>query len=800
MSLYDKENYFTFVHKIGEDSYEVFYPKTVAQQVITGKNTTFADHLASTAHLTSGMRDMLSKAGQANGIAKLDVNGKLPLSTFHESFVLIKVQFDDIDQMLADTETRPGSMCFVLDASADPTVTNGGWAVYRRTNDPDHSTLDVGWIKVFENESIDVKVDWQVIQRSVGINASAEEIDQMVEDAHTHNNKSVIDGLDVDENGNLTYNNKAIAYMNDVTKYFWEDYIDKTAMRVGDIWMQGSICQPWWSDPSVEYAGTSCYEKYMDQDTLESAPKLRTKDVTTARRMFYRCYGLKDVPQYDWNNLLDGMSMFEEASSLETVPYMNTNNIESAERMFYGTTSLRYSPEMKLNTATSMKEMFMGDMNLVEVYPFGSTANVTDMTRAFSGCDALEKIDSAIDFSSIESSVFVNDMFKDNIELRELNFEPNTLNVSLSLEDTNLSTTSLVNVFNGLAEYTGERANAPVLNVRGVEDVGNLSGTEKAIVYNKGWKLLEDDEPETVTDPSQVADVIANVGAGETVIVEVPVDTTNGKALNISTDDVSLVLTKTLTCDGSNTSGIRVTNGSVEISGTGIITTTTPYDRNHASGVVGITTGGEVTFNGGGVSAVVADDPVNKGQFGITVYGDGKLTVNDGEFKAGWYCISGNGSQTNMNSVTEINGGTFTSVADYAIYHPHAGSLIINDGYISGAAGAIAANNGYIEINGGTIAVLGGGDTGDSSDGTGGLGNAAINLNARYGDIVCRIYGGTFIADDDNIMIATGTAHNVDLQIFGGRFTSKPDASWLAEGCTCTDTPDAEGYYVVTQD
>jgi hypothetical protein len=138
----------------------------------------------------------------------------------------------------------------------------------------------------------------------------------------------------VNENGRLTYDGNEIAYLVDVTGYHWDDYADKDSMRIGDFWMKGSICQNWWDDPTVEYAGNSCYEKYMDQDTMTVAPKLRTKDVTTARRMFFRCYGLTEVPQYDWRNLLDGQSMFEEASAIETIPFMNTDNMTSAERMF----------------------------------------------------------------------------------------------------------------------------------------------------------------------------------------------------------------------------------------------------------------------------------------------------------------------------------------------------------------------------------------------------------------------------------------------------------------------------------
>jgi hypothetical protein len=108
------------------------------------------------------------------------------------------------------------------------------------------------------------------------------------------------------------------------------------------------------------------------------------------------------------------------------------------------------------------------------------------------------------------------------------------------------------------------------------------------------------------------------------------------------------------------------------------------------------------------------------------------------------------------------------------------------------------ANAGVIEINGGTLAVLGGGDTGEGSDGTSGLGNAAINLNGKYGEVNCTITGGTFIATaTDTILIATGTKYPVHITITGGKFTSKPNSDWIPEGYICTNEPDEDGFFTV---
>lgn len=298
-------------------------------------------------------------------------------------------------------------------------------------------------------------------------------------------------------------------------------------------------------------------------------------------------------------------------------------------------------------------------------------------------------------------------------------------------------------------------------------------------------------------DADNIADTVVNLADGDTIAVDTVVNAT-ATPVTINKQNISIKLNANLVGANSANSGIVVENGSATISGDGLVATETPYDAAHSTGVINVKDGGELIFDGSGISAVIEDNPVDKGQFGVVVTGNGKLTVNDGEFKAGWYCVSGNGSTTNADAVVTINGGEFNSVADYAIYHPGPNKLVINGGTITGAAGAIAANNGIIEINGGTFAVLGGGNTGEWADGTSGLTNVALNLNGKYGPITCRITGGEFYATAvGTIMIKTGSRYPVDLQISGGKFTSKPNAEWIAEGFVCTEEPDADGFYHV---
>jgi hypothetical protein len=85
---------------------------------------------------------------------------------------------------------------FVIDATADTTVTSGG-ATYLYNVDTE------AWIKISEAESLDVVIDWSDIQN--GPESTVAEIDAAVAAAHTHANKTQLDKIGEDADGNLTY-------------------------------------------------------------------------------------------------------------------------------------------------------------------------------------------------------------------------------------------------------------------------------------------------------------------------------------------------------------------------------------------------------------------------------------------------------------------------------------------------------------------------------------------------------------------------------------------------------------------
>lgn len=253
----------------------------------------------------------------------------------------------------------------------------------------------------------------------------------------------------------------------------------------------------------------------------------------------------------------------------------------------------------------------------------------------------------------------------------------------------------------------------------------------------------------------------------------------------------------------ANGGNIEVTSGKLTLkdskeNSTGRIYTETPYSvSGYLTPVVNVTDG-EFVMESGHIYTVIPEKTADNGQFGVGAWGSSKITINGGTIESGWYAIAGNGSETKSTTIT-INGGTLVSTADYAIYHPQPGKLTVNDGaVIYGEAGAIAMKKGELEVNGGTLTSKGKGNTGTWGDGTGNLGNAALNFCDPYGNVKATIKGGTITAEGDAVVIdAKPTAgKEVTLAISGGTYSSDV-SQYCVEGFTAT--PNADGTYGISE-
>ena len=97
-----------------------------------------------------------SAVGQASGVASLDSTGKVPVSQLPSSTSGMMTVATYAD--LPTTGLVDGLNVFVTDASGDPSGTvTSGWAIYKYT------LSTTTWVKIAENESLDVVTSWDNI-------------------------------------------------------------------------------------------------------------------------------------------------------------------------------------------------------------------------------------------------------------------------------------------------------------------------------------------------------------------------------------------------------------------------------------------------------------------------------------------------------------------------------------------------------------------------------------------------------------------------------------------------------------
>lgn len=294
--------------------------------------------------------------------------------------------------------------------------------------------------------------------------------------------------------------------------------------------------------------------------------------------------------------------------------------------------------------------------------------------------------------------------------------------------------------------------------------------------------------------------------AGQTVTVLNDVDMTTGSNLTVKAGKDIVLDLNGHSIKGANTNDCtqninvygKLTLMDSKENSTGKIYVETPYQRDvYDRPLVYVAGNGEFVMNSGYIYTVIPDDPVNKGQYGIAAYDQGKITINGGTIEAG-FCAITSRDDANSNTNITIDGGTLISPMDYAIAHRTAGKLTVIKGVIYGGSGAISMKRGELEIKGGTLTSKGTGDTGNWGDGTGNLGNAALNFCKPYGNVTATITGGTITAEGDAVLIDAQPTEgkNVDISISGGTYSSDV-SKYCAAGFTAT--PNANGTYGISK-
>ena len=372
----------------------------------------------------------------------------------------------------------------------------------------------------------------------------------------------------------------------------------------------------------------------------------------------------------------------------------------------------------------------------------------------------------------------------------------------------------------GDAKVNGAKEAVELINTYGVADAKSAFSL-KGGTYNKDVSALLDENSvaEEKDGVYVVTTYYAQVGktkyatlqeaadaatAGQTVTVLNDVDmTTDGNlTVNVGKDIV-------LDMNGHSIKGANADHKNICVSGkltlmdskensTGKIYSEDPYKKGvYDKTLIYVDGNGEFVMESGHINTVLPNS-VDNGQFAIGAFENCKVTINGGTIEGGYSAITGFGDPKDNTNIT-INGGTLICPMDYAIYHPQPGKLTINEGAtIYGGAGAICMKSGELEINGGTLTSKGKGNTGNWGDGTGGLGNAALNFCKPYGDVKAIIKGGTITAEGDAVLIDAKPTDGktVTLAIEGGTYSSDV-SKYCAAGFTAT--PNADGTYGITK-
>ena len=429
---------------------------------------------------------------------------------------------------------------------------------------------------------------------------------------------------------------------------------------------------------------------------------------------------------------------------------------------------------------------------------------------------SLEKVASGacltvLDANSSGSTDNSVDNFTLSIPINETTeFKP--LDVTITMPNTTVALTGNA----GAAIYgtvTSETADNTLVIGNGVE-VRKVIVKKGNIRVNKGAKLVaieksSDNQATTVTVYQEDGAEIPSSLGKEFVVMDAAVADmqkvfaeggtyTLPKNMNIVGVQMMVPKGKEVTLDlngktleAANDGLIRVEGSFIlqDNAGYGVIKATKDYGRPYTTGIIYVDgEDAKMTMKSGYISAV-RPDPVNNGQFGISVLNGGDVTIEGGRIEAGWYAVSGNGNHQTQNSIINITGGELISVADYAVYLPQAGTTTISGGTIKGACGAIGMRSGTLNINDQAKLIgEGTGDSGQWGDGTGTMGYAVINIGTgnqnTYGDCTVNITGGTFIAEGKSVGIAKpkdGAKHNIAVSVTGGTFSDLSAIGFIAE-------------------
>lgn len=274
----------------------------------------------------------------------------------------------------------------------------------------------------------------------------------------------------------------------------------------------------------------------------------------------------------------------------------------------------------------------------------------------------------------------------------------------------------------------------------------------------------------------------------------------------------AITVDKNLTIDlngksitGTSTRIFHVTAGTLELAGTGNVTSNGPNTGSFSdqSSVIRVGNNGSISpkIKAGLIvgSGVTINGPAS---YGVTVFGSQTVetVVVNGTITSSSGAVSGNGSQAYGGTTIIINEGASLSATNASgIYHPQSGDLIINGGTISGTTGIeIKSGNASVSVSGNpVITATGNIDHSASSNGNSSSGySVAVVKNSSYtGDVTVEIESGSFTGPVC-LLKDSDSSYNFSIKIKGGTFSSDP-STYIADGCTVAQNEASK--YIVTK-
>lgn len=297
---------------------------------------------------------------------------------------------------------------------------------------------------------------------------------------------------------------------------------------------------------AITVGGTSSTSgMFNSASNLEYIDRLDFPKVTSyTGGMFYRCSSLKKINALSFGNVTNAAYMFSECNNLVSVPLFDTSSCTNMNQMFYHTFKLEEIPLFDTSSCTNMNNMFAGGA-IKRIHTL-NTQNVTIVTSlfnnckyleeygdficpkitstnaqyAFSGCSSLKRVGN-IDLGNATNInyLFQNDTALESVGTITANgltaavayFFSNTSDLNNFtdfggiqglktnwndgyglVKCPNLTHQSLINVLNGLYDFTGAGQTPSSTQGKlklGTANYNKLSAEDIAIGTNKGWQI-----------------------------------------------------------------------------------------------------------------------------------------------------------------------------------------------------------------------------------------------------------------------------------------------------------------------